>query len=38
VLGHGVHPDPARPPVMDADTSRPHFGSYPVHFGQEARP
>jgi cytochrome P450 len=36
VLDHDVHPDPARPPVMDPDTSRPHFGSYPVLFGQEA--
>jgi hypothetical protein len=33
VLDHGVRPDPARPPRRDPDTSRPHFGSYPVTFG-----
>lgn len=32
VLAHGVRPDPARPPALDPDTSRPHFGSYPVIF------
>lgn len=33
VLEHDVRPDPTHPPVMDSDTSRPHFGSYPVIFG-----
>lgn len=33
-LGHGVRPDPARPPQLDPDTSRPHFGCYPVIFGE----
>jgi cytochrome P450 len=34
VLDHGVRPDPARPPILDPDTSRPHFGCYPVIFGE----
>ena len=33
VLAGGARPDPARPPQKDADTSRPHFSSYPVIFG-----
>ncbi|HVW31591.1 MAG TPA: cytochrome P450 [Acidimicrobiia bacterium] len=34
VLDAGVRPDPDRPPALDPDTSRPHFGSYPVLFGE----
>jgi cytochrome P450 len=30
LLGHGAEPDPDRPPVPDANTERPNFGSYPV--------
>jgi cytochrome P450 len=30
LLGHGAEPDPERPPVPDANTERPNFGSYPV--------
>jgi len=32
VLDAGVRLDPDRAPVLDPDTSRPHFGSYPVIF------
>ena len=37
VLDAGVRPDPDRPPALDPDTSRPHFGSYPVIF-ESAQP
>lgn len=30
LLDHGAEPDPDRPPVPDASTERPNFGSYPV--------
>jgi cytochrome P450 len=33
LVDHGARPDPADPPEMDASTSRPYFGRYPVVFG-----
>jgi cytochrome P450 len=30
MFDHGVRPDPAEPPEMDASTTRPYFGRYPV--------
>ena len=32
MLDHGARPDPDDPPEMDASTSRPYFGRYPVVF------
>jgi hypothetical protein len=33
LLAHGGRPDPHDAPEMDASTSRPYFGRYPVVFG-----
>lgn len=32
MVDHGCRPDPEQPPEMDASTSRPYFGRYPVVF------
>jgi hypothetical protein len=32
IFDHGSRPDPDDPPEMDASTSRPYFGPYPVVF------
>ena len=34
LFDRGVRPDPDDPPVMDASTTRPYFGRYPVLFGR----
>ena len=33
LFDHGCRPDPDDPPEMDASTTRPYFGRYPVVFG-----
>ncbi len=33
MFDHGVRPDPDDPPEMDASTTRPYFGRYPVLLG-----
>ncbi len=33
LFDHGIRPDPDDPPEMDASTTRPYFGRYPVLFG-----
>lgn len=36
VLDAGGHPDPADPPVLDPDSTRGYWGSYPVRFPDHA--
>ena len=33
VLAHGAGRDPAAPPVLDPNSVRRHFSSYPIVFG-----
>jgi hypothetical protein len=33
VFDHNIRPDPDDPPEMDASTTRPYFGRYPVLLG-----
>mgnify|MGYP003331384599 FL=1 len=34
MFDHGCRPDPDNPPEMDASTTRPYFGRYPVVFAR----
>ncbi len=33
LLRHGATPDPDNPPSLDAESTRPHFGRYPIRLG-----
>ena len=36
LMQHDARPDPANPPLADAGTERPNWGSYPLIIGQQA--
>ena len=36
LMQHDARPDPANPPVADANTERPNWGSYPLTIGQRS--